>query len=622
MKKCNNHVGLGVCTCAAFVALLCLHPGCANTTAAPAGGPKDSIPPTLLATFPEVNATHVSTKLKQVALVFDEYVKLKDATKYVVLSPPPEKNPTVRTKGKGLAVDLLRDLDSNTTYCLYFGHSIQDNNEGNPFPSFALSFSTGDTVDSLMYSGVAVDASTLLPLDNATILLHINPTDTTLAKCRPVAATHTDNYGYFTLRNLKDTTYTLYAITDENNNFKYDPTSGEIVGFSDSLVRPNKVMFTYAPEIQPYFDKDTVGLLRRPLETSIYLFKEKSTRQVLRSYTRLQPRAVALKFGAPKAQIISFSIPGIDSTEMICQSNYYQDSLIYWLNADKVKDTLQLMITYMATDSLEQLTPRTDTLKLGPYIDPAKAKAQENNLDRSNQDKKAAPKAPKRETLSYEIIATPEVVSYEGITIKFNSLPIHTDFSAVTLTHTTPSKDTIKDTFTYQQDSLDLCTYKVYMGSYLEGTNYEFYIPSDAFTDVNRLPNDSTVTKFTTLKPDDLCAITLNLSNVQGPLIVDLMDEKRTLVKYTQYASHDTTLTFSYLKPGKFALRFTDDTNGNRLWDTGSVKEKRQAEKVCIFTLPGGQHEIELKEKMELSQSIDITQLFNQNVTLSVPPKK
>lgn len=37
---------------------------CANTTAGPSGGDKDTIPPVLLTTVPDVNQVNVSTQIK------------------------------------------------------------------------------------------------------------------------------------------------------------------------------------------------------------------------------------------------------------------------------------------------------------------------------------------------------------------------------------------------------------------------------------------------------------------------------------------------------------------------------------------------------------------------------
>ncbi len=610
-----------------FAASLVLPQSCANTTASPSGGPVDSLPPQLTATLPDVNQTGVSTKIKQVELQFNEYVKLVDPNKNIMLSPPPGKNPVVRTKGKGVVVQLEEELLPNTTYSLYFGNAIQDNNEGNPFPVFALSFSTGDRVDSLMYSGLVVDASTLLPVDNATVLLHINPSDTSLVSSLPVAATRTDPYGYFVLRNLKDTLYSLFAITDENNNYRYDPTSGELVGFINDSIRPRKTMFTYAPEIQPYFAKDTAGLLRRPVEGNVFLFKEASSRQYLRSYKRVRPRALELKFGAPNPQIIKAVIPGMDSTEIIRQHNYYRDSLIWWLASPAVPDTVVLHLSYMATDdSLNMLMPRTDTLRFAPFSEEKEGdQAQDNmnNLARRGERQQAPPSVkPERESMKLKVDVDPQIVMNEGFGVKFNDLPADPDFTLTQLTRITPQEDTVPVAFSVTRDSLDLCLYHVFPGSYMEGTQYRYLIPTDVFTDINGYKNDSLMTAFKTLLSDDFGSLTLNVENVFSPVIIDLMNEGRTQVLRTHYVKKDTTVVIPYLKAGKYAIRITGDMNGNGLWDTGNVTLGRQAEKVRMFRLPAGGSLLELAEKMELTQTMDIEQVINQNVTLTVPARK
>jgi hypothetical protein len=611
-----------------FVASLVLPQSCANTTAAPAGGPVDSIPPLLTATIPDVNQTRVSTTLKRVELQFNEYVKLVDPNKNIMLSPPPEKNPAVRTKGKGVVVDLENELLPNTTYSLYFGNAIQDNNEGNPFPVFALSFSTGDRVDSLMYSGLVVDASTLLPIENATVLLHINPADTSLTRSLPVAVTRTDPYGYFVLRNLKDTLYTLFAITDENSNYRYDPSSGEQVGFLDNEIIPQKRMFTYAPEIQPYFADDTAGLLRRPVEGNVFLFKEAGSRQYLRSYDRVRPRALELKFGAPNPRIIKAVIPGMDSTQIIRQHNYYRDSLIWWLAAPSVPDTVFLHLTYMATDdSLNTLIPRTDTLRFNPF----KVKEEEgqqdaknlNNLGRRGERQQAPPSVkPKRETMNIQVNVLPEVLMSKGFTVQFSDLPVDPDFTLTQMTRITPQEDTVQVAFSVNRDSLDRCLYRIYPNTYLEGTPYRYLIPTDVFTDINGFKNDSLMTTFETLLSDDFGSLTLNVQNVFLPVIIDLMNEGRTQVLRTHQVQTDSTVVIPYLKTGKYALRITGDTNGNGFWDTGNVTQRRQAEQVRMFRFPGGSSILELAEKMELTQTIDIEQVLNQNVTLTAPARK
>ncbi|MBQ0006584.1 MAG: Ig-like domain-containing protein, partial [Alistipes sp.] len=197
---------------------------CANVSGSPTGGPKDTIPPVLVACEPLYNAVNVPTQGKDCKIIFtfDEYVQVKDAMKYIFLSPPQVKRPEYKIKGKSVVVTFKEPLDSNTTYSLDLGQSISDNNEGNPFPQFVHSFSTGSYIDSMFVSGTVSNAVTLLPEKEITVLFHSDTTDSAVFNVLPAAAAKTDPWGYFTVRNLKPSEYRVYAIKDENNNNKYD----------------------------------------------------------------------------------------------------------------------------------------------------------------------------------------------------------------------------------------------------------------------------------------------------------------------------------------------------------------------------------------------------------------
>ncbi|HOO69752.1 MAG TPA: hypothetical protein PLQ26_06255, partial [Bacteroidales bacterium] len=110
--------------------------------------------------------------------------------------------------------------------------------------------------------------------------------------------------------------------------------------------------------------------------------------------------------------------------------------------------------------------------------------------------------------------------------------------------------------------------------------------------------------------------------NVITPVIIDLMNEGRSQVLRTHHLIADSTLAIPYLKAGKYAIRITGDMNGNGFWDTGNVSRRKQAERVRMFNFPGGGSLLDLAEKMELTQTLDIEQVINQNVTLTAPARK
>ena len=245
---------------------------CANTTTPPSGGAKDTIPPVLTKVFPLPGSVNVGVHKTKIRFTFNEYVKIKDANG-IYLSPPMEKRPKAVIKGKSVEVSFQSDLDSNTTYTLDLTGAIADNNEGNLFPGFTLVFSTGSQIDSMCLSGLVQDCNTLNPMKGITVMLYKDQADSAVFLKRPVAAAKTDDWGYFSLRNIQDTIYRVYAVKDENNNNMYDPES-ERIAFLDSLFRPKTVFNDSLYEFKKFDMKDTALCLARKTDFDLNLFRE------------------------------------------------------------------------------------------------------------------------------------------------------------------------------------------------------------------------------------------------------------------------------------------------------------------------------------------------------------
>ena len=213
--------------------------GCANTTTPPSGGDKDTIPPEMTKISPLPGTVNVNPHKTKLVFTFNEYVKIKDANG-IFLSPPLEKKPKATIRGKSVVVSFESDLDTNTTYTLDLTGAIADNNEGNLFPGFTLVFSTGPQIDSMCLTGLVQDFQTLKPLKTVTVMLYKDHTDSAVFLKRPYAAAKTDDWGFFSIRNIKDTLYRVYAVKDENNNNMYDPET-ERIAFLDTLFRPKTI---------------------------------------------------------------------------------------------------------------------------------------------------------------------------------------------------------------------------------------------------------------------------------------------------------------------------------------------------------------------------------------------
>lgn len=580
---------------------------CANTSTPPEGGPKDTIPPVLVEIIPAYNSTNHPRDIKHsmVSFEFDEYVALNNPNSYIFLSPPQSKAPTAKIKGKKVVVSFAEPLDSGMTYSLSLGEAIKDNNEGNPFSPYTHSFSTGDHIDSLFVSGNIVESSSMLPMANITVLFHTDPSDSAIFKVRPRAAAKSDQWGYFTVRNLPtDTVFRVFAIEDLNNNNLYDPDQ-ERVAFLDTTVIPSMIMRDTLAELVPLDMKDTAACLSRPAQITLSMFKEVAQRQFLRAKERVSRRQMYLKFSAPYPQIDSLEIDGIPDEKLIREYNYFRDSIIIWINDQgPVADTLQMRLSYMKTDdSLKILVPVTDTIKM---IRP-KGKMVENKWGEmvEQQDTLAA----------YEVNATPENIDQNGIIITFESPMIATPFDSVTIMAKNTREQVSKASFTVERDTANIKQYTLRLAEKLvPGYEYTLRIPDSLFMDIDGIYCDSLVKKFSLPQDDKLSSVTLEVSNVNEKYLIELVDEKRTKIYRSYLIDTASVLQFPYLKAGKYSVRITEDKNGNGQVDTGDLLSRKQPEKVLMYkvneSLGNNAYIMDIPERTELIQTIDIGEMF------------
>lgn len=570
---------------------------CANTTTPPTGGPKDTIPPIITEIYPVLNQVNVPTKKTQLVIKFNEYVTVKDP-KSLYLSPPLEKSPKFKLKGKGVVVYFESDLDSNKTYTLDLTNAIGDNNEGNMYPGFTLVFSTGDVIDSMMVTGIVQDCNSLKPLKGATVMLYKDHADSAIFLKRPDAAIKTDEWGYFCLRNIQDTVYRMYAIIDENNNNKYDPET-EKVAFIDTLVKPVTVVADSLPELQKYDMKDTVHCLARNTEFELNIFKEKPSKQMIVNKERVGDRTAYITFMAPYAQIDSIWVRGVAPENLITQFNIVQDSLEIWVNDPKPQpDTMFLNVKYMKTDTLGLLNSFTEEIKL---LKPKKTTGKSSSRDIKKEDTLAV----------FTVEAKPETVEQYGFVIEFKYPLVESAFDSLVFRSVNPRQQEAKGKYSVVQDSLNLRKYTVTPAEKLQpGYEYFLKVPHRKFKDINGFYNDSSEVKVTLPNDDKLSTMLLTLSNVNNKYIVDLLNEKRDKVLRSFIVDKDQVLTFPYLKAGKYSIRITEDLNRNGIVDTGILLEKKQPEKVRFYKLADGTFIIDIPEMMEIEQSLDIAEMF------------
>lgn len=572
---------------------------CANTTQAPTGGKKDTLAPLIVKVAPASGITGVRRTGQQFVFTFDEYVKIKNLQN-IYLSPPLRRPLKAKTRGKSVIVYFEDDtLAANTTYTIDFTDAIADNNEGNVYPGFTYVFSTGETIDTMMITGIVQDCNTLKPVKGAKVMLYKNQADSALFLEAPVAAAITDDWGYFSIRNIQDTVYRLYAITDGNNDNRYDPES-ETVAFVDSLIRPVMVVDDSLPELIKYDMKDTINCQKRKTEYELNLFKEKNAKQMIVNKVRLNDRTSYITFMAPNAHIDTMWIRGVPADRLITQFNLQRDCLEVWVNDRRaMPDTFFAMVNYLKTDTLGQLSPFTEEVKLVHPIPKAKRRAARREIKHEDT------------ICAYTLTAKGETVEQEGFQLTFKVPIIYEGFKEMSLRIVNPKQQEEPGTFTVTPDSVNILKYKIMPNvKLMPGFEYFLKMPYHTFRDINGFYNDSTEVKVSLPNDEKLSTLTLHLSGVDGKYIVDLLDEKKTSVVRNRIVNRNGDLVFSYLSAAKYCLRITEDKNDNNLVDTGDLLSHKQPEQAKFYKLKDDSPYIEVLERSEMEQSVDLRDLF------------
>ncbi len=572
---------------------------CANTTQAPSGGKKDTIPPVIVNINPLPGAVNVPTHKTSIRFYFDEYIVVKNP-KNIFLSPPMAKAPKYKIKGKSLLVYFDSDLDSNTTYTLDISDAIADNRESNMYPGYSLVFSTGSQIDSMVVTGTVRDCNTLQPINGATVMLYKDLSDSAVLKTTPNAAVKTDKWGFFAIRNVANTPYRLYAIVDDMGNNKYDAESDKIA-FYDTIITPTMVARDDLPELLKYDMEDTVHCRARKSEYELYMFRDEYSKQSVKNRERTGDRTAFVSFMAPDAKIDSLWIRNIPQNKLIMQFNPTRDSLLIWVNdRRRPLDTLHLFVDYLKTDTTGALVPSTEHFRLarpgGKYRRPAASTLKHDDT-----------------LCKLKLTAEPSNVERKGFSLTFDYPIIKEGFDKMTLTSINPRQQKKSVQFTVEPDSLDLRHYSIKIAEKMQvGYDYILKLPHREFRDMNGYYNDSTEFKVALPKDDNLSLMQFNLQNVKCRYIVDLLTEKMDKVLDSYSVTADGPVTFPYLKAGKYCIRLTQDLNGNGRVDTGNLMAHRQPEKVKFYTLRDGNNVITIKEGTEMEQNLDVEKLFEK----------
>lgn len=485
------------------------------------GGLKDTIAPKLLNSSPK-NGT-VNFNSNEIKLYFDEYIKLKNIGKQLIVSPPMKNAPEVLpyNASKYITIKIKDTLQANTTYSFNFGQSIQDNNEGNILPQFKYILSTGTYIDSLELKATFKHAIDNKPPNFVSFMLYeANEKyyDSIIYKENPRYITNSlDSLKAVKLENLKAGKYKLIAIKDVNNNNKFDPAKDQIGFIKDFITVPNDTVF------------------------QLELFKETAKFKALKPSQASGNRATIGYEGNPKDAKFELKKEG--------------NPIPFRISQLPKKDSLQIWFKPIKNDSI------TVSVSKDKFNETFKLKIKDQKKDTLNFKPERGNNLPLRE--KYTINSSIPIEKIDNSKIKL----ISKDSSAVAFT---TAYDDMKQQiiFDFEKKPLEKYTLNILPGG---------------LTDFYENVNDTLNYKFSTSDNADYGNLRVMLEKVKRfPIIVELTD-KEGKVLATEYSERSTTIDFNLLEPNKYTLRVIYDDNKDKEWNPGSYLEKRQSEEVIYF---------------------------------------
>jgi len=568
-----------------LTALIIITGACAKV-GTPSGGPRDRQPPIVLKCVPENGA--INFLGKELSVTFDEYVVLDNINEKLMVSPPLEKRPQISIKGKSVNIEFEDELKDSTTYTFYFQDAIRDLNEGNIIENYQFVFSTGPVIDSLSVTGNVYNSYNLEVPEKIMVLMYRDWSDSAVMKDLPDYITRVDQDGYFRIDNTRSGKYKLYALADVDNSKNYNLREEEFA-FLDSLVDITieknylpMVEDTSAIEVDP--EKISPPAVAKG-EYQLLLFAAEKKDYYLTGSSRDQKYHMIYTLSLPPDTLkFDFFIPGTNEDAYFTEMSRMRDTLKVWLTDSTLysQQQIETIVRYPFTDTVGTLGYKEDTIPMR-FVEPR------------------APRSAKITIPVFNINS-----NIRSATIKPGQQLVFTSQTPFRLPDKTRIElyeisDTIstKVSYNFVRDSTNSCRYML-ESTLLPGSKYLIIADSASFGNIYGENIDSTAIHFSVRDMDSYNKLTLNISNIEGDQIIQLLDNNEKPIQELNINT-DGIVEFSLLEEGFYRIRSIYDTNGDGRWTTGDFLTGQQPESVSYYPT-----DLEIKTGWDLEQDWDL----------------
>jgi len=510
--------------------------GCAIVIA-PSGGEKDTSPPKVLNSAPANYSTNFTGE--EVAIEFDEYIKLNDLYNNFIISPPLPTKPEIVIRGKSVVMKFDAPLPSHTTFNFNFGNSIVDIHESNAIENYQFVISTDSFVDSMTVQGMAIKASSLQPAKDVWVTLYdcrdYASCDSLPSKDVPKYLAKTNKEGLFRINNIQKGTYKIFALIDKNRNYLFD-LPNESIGFIGKLI-----------------EAGDSSLLR------LSIFDQEDGDQKITKVWTIEPGLSKIAFKLPVDELEISAIDFSSKTRWeVVEYSANRDTVLYWNTSGK--DSLKLHIR-------DRRYSFEDTVSVG--------------LGQKKEMSKLTLSTNVSRSKVLDIGKTLQVLTSKPLTIyDEQNIKLLERIDSVTLSEVefkTSYADKTRKTLNLAHD-------------WKPGTTYRLKLAPEALTDLFGEKSDSLAVDFTIEKEEyyGKVAVEITFPEIEHTYIVQLLNARGGVNRedfiQPEGSGQDLTrkLDYQHITPGKYRLKVVYDMNSNQRWDTGNHAENRQPERIAF----------------------------------------
>lgn len=571
-----------------FLILALIFASCANRGIGPQGGPKDTEPPVMLKSEPELGV--LNWHGDRIEVTFDEYLELVDVSQNLLMSPPQQNAPEVKARGKRLMIYFKDTLQDSTTYTLDFGDAVCDYRERTPLRGYNFYFSTGPEIDTLEYCGKVFDAYTLNPASGVIVGIHSDLEDSAFTTKPFSRIARTDSAGYFRIGNIHPGTYRLFAVEEASRDYRLTP--GEALAFADELIEveapaPNVV----APDtlMVDSIASDSIAqdsVVEKRIDKILFLFKEEQQKLYMQRTLRQEQHKIQILFSSTPDSLPELT-PLTDSLNYHIQYSARQDTMTLWLldSMSIAQDSLFFEIRYRRTDSLYQLEWASDTIRAIWRAPRLTAKAKEA-LDRKNRNRRLELRTNAR--TGFEIYDTLRIICATPLTaVERDSI------------HLFERADTILNPMPFTMAPFDTLSHQLlFFVKFKPEGKYELHLDSGAMHDVYGITQMEQTYALQVKSLTDYSTIRVKLNPLVPKARIQVLSSKDVVLR--ELPATKEGAFFEYLKPDTYYFRMYVDENEDGRWTTGEWSSKRQPEPIYYF--PG---KIQTKSNWDFEEEWD-----------------